>query len=134
VVVVVVVTGAVVVVEAGVAGGYSSTSNGRWETVVASRDAYVLPSLLVLRMTSVTIPVAPLSAAVTSTVSGCPDVTCPKLLNGCARSGTQGDVSRPSSSPSRLVSTSFHLRPGPPALLVVVPSRSPSIQAESSAR
>jgi hypothetical protein len=48
------------------------------------------------------------------------------------QSGTHGEESRPSTVPSRFVSTSIHFKPEPPALELSSPVRFPSTQLESA--
>ncbi len=54
-----------------------------------------------------------------------PEVTAPSATIGDVKVGTKGEVSSASILLSWLVSTSVHLRPGPPALEASIPLRSP---------
>ena len=113
-----------------VPGGASSTrSTGG---VALSRDEYVTLLLLLVVIARAYRPGPAWNAGVTSTVKSRPATTLPNPRIARANSGSQGEVSRVSTTTSPFVSTSLHLRPGPSALVASSPVRSPSTQRESA--
>jgi hypothetical protein len=113
-----------------VPGGASSTrSTGG---VALSRDEYVTLLLLLVVIARVYTPGPAWNAGVTSTVKSRPATTLPNPRIARANSGSHGEVSRVSTTPSPFVSTSVHLRPGPRALVASSPVRLPSTQRESA--
>jgi hypothetical protein len=124
VVVLVVVDEVVLVV---VLAAVSMDSTGRRAAVAFEREAYVAPLVLSFAMASVWSWAPPWMAAVTSTVYESPLSISPRVAIGRVKSGTNGEVSRSSTVPSPLLSTSVHTRPAPSA----VPLPPPSSQPES---
>jgi hypothetical protein len=116
-----------VVVDEVVLAAVSMDSTGRRAAVAFEREAYVAPLVLSFAMASVWSWAPPWMAAVTSTVYESPLSISPRVAIGRVKSGTNGEVSRSSTVPSPLLSTSVHTRPAPSA----VPLPPPSSQPES---